>query len=86
MLSFTAARWISVPGPSPCHIDLVYVALFKSQMAALPSFDPLTITDHALEAVTQTIPAVCTRMMLERERCIDAGPPALREMRQSRTI
>ena len=35
--------------PSPCQMDLTYMPQLRSQMAALPSSDPRTTNDHALD-------------------------------------
>ena len=67
-------------------MDLIYTALFKSHSAALPSLEPLTMTDHDLEAATQRIVSLCTRIIFERDILKPLGPGLLRERRHSLTM
>lgn len=67
-------------------MDLIYTALFKSHSAALPSLEPLTMTDHDLEAATQRIVSLCTRIMFESDMLKPPDPELLRERRHSLTM
>lgn len=66
-------------------MDLIYTALFKSHSAALPSLEPLTMTDHDLEAATQRIVSLCTRIIFESDM-LKPLDPELREKRHSLTM
>jgi hypothetical protein len=67
-------------------MDLIYTALFKSHSAALPSLEPLTMTDHDLEAATQIIGSLCTRIIFESDMLKPLDPELLREKRHSLTM
>jgi hypothetical protein len=67
-------------------MDLIYTALFKSHSAALPSLEPLTMTDHDLEAATQRIVSLCTRIIFESDMLKPLDPELLREKRHSLTM
>ena len=67
-------------------MDLIYTALFKSHSAALPSLEPLTMTDHDLEAATQRIVSLCTRIIFESDMLKLLDPELLREKRHSLTM
>ena len=82
VLSFTATRWTAEAGPEPCQIERVYTPRLRSHIAALPSWEPLTISDQPLEAVTPETREVWPRMRWVRVN--ETGCSRLRSFRSTR--
>lgn len=90
VLSLIAVRWTGcvLPPSGGCQSDRMYAPRFRSQTAALPSSDPLTMIDQGRDAATATTEPWWMRIMCDSARCTvdDDEPGPARATRQILTV